>query len=160
MEGTRPEGVGRKPFMPQATLLVRACTRSVRQWLTHLGIKPQSQLWRAKQQLEQANTELKDLGYITDYLWDGWRIIYRPGPVWKGEQLRRKSGKSKPGKQSLSRQSPAPEDSGEAVEPLYRALLLFASGLPMGQQRIRDHGLTEEDAIQLCKEKSIPIQNK
>jgi hypothetical protein len=62
-------------------------------WLTiHLGIKPQKDLWRAKQQLEAAHEELKQLGYIADYHWDGWRVLYRPGPVWKGEQLRRTSG--------------------------------------------------------------------
>lgn len=65
-------------------------------WLSvHLGVKRLTELWRAKQQLQGAHDELKELGYIADYRWDGWRVIYTPGPVWKAEQLRRKSGRAR-----------------------------------------------------------------
>ena len=51
-------------------------------WLvTHLGIKRWDELWRAKQQLQEAHEELKKLGYVADYRWDGWHVIYRPGVI-------------------------------------------------------------------------------
>ncbi len=130
-------------------------------WLTvHLGIKPQKELWRAKQQLEPAHEELKELGYISDYRWDGWRILYRPGAVWQGEQMRRKSGKARrrapnaitPGKRDDLATRPA-----EPHDPLIPALAAFASGLPVGEERIKKLGLTTEQAIALCRERKIPL---
>lgn len=56
------------------------CWTADYEWLSvHLGIKRWTELWRAKQQLHDAHEELKELGYIRDYRWDGWRVLYRPG---------------------------------------------------------------------------------
>ena len=133
-------------------------------WLTiHLGIKPQQELWRAKQQLESAHEELKELGYISEYCWDGWRIIYCPGPIWKGEQLRRKSGKVRRRTikpiESVKRDGIAIHQS-EPCDPLIPALAAFASGLPVGEKRIKALGLTIEQATALCQEKQLPICNR
>jgi hypothetical protein len=133
-------------------------------WLTvHLGIKLQKELWRAKQQLESAHEELKELGYISDYRWDGWRVLYSPGPVWKGEQLRR-------GRGNVYRQLSMPLESlkhnnliaqtSEPHDPLIPALVAFASGLSVGEERIKVLGLTTEQAQALCAEKSIPLRNQ
>lgn len=127
-------------------------------WLTiHLGIKPQVELHRAKDQLRDANEELKTLGYISDYRWDEWRIIYHPGPVWKGEQMRRQSGSKrrtvKPA--GLLKHS----DEIEPHDPLIPALAAFASGLPLGEERIKSLGLTIDQARVLCEEKKIPLNN-
>jgi hypothetical protein len=132
------------------------------EWLaTHLGIKVWTVLWRAKQQLEDAHRDLKKAGYIADYRWDGWRIIYRPGPVWKGEQLRRKSGKVR---RSSNRQvQPVVSDSGsrnEPHDPLLPALAAFAGGLPVGEERIKALGLSVEQAKALCLEKNLPLRNQ
>jgi hypothetical protein len=124
-------------------------------WLSiHLGIKKWSELWRAKQQLHDANEELKSLGYISSYEWDGWRILYRPGHVWKGEQLRRKTGKTR-ATQRLPKHSQKQKqaDPGPA-DPLMPALTAFISGLPSGLERIKALGLTEEQAKQLWLERS------
>jgi hypothetical protein len=130
-------------------------------WLViHLGVKRWNELWRAKQQLQEAHEELKELGYIADYCWDDWRIIYRPGIIWEGEQLRRKSGKSL-SYSKLSKQTKA-ENAAPIVEPhdpLIPALAVFASGLPIGEERIKAIGLTTEQARTLCIEKNIPLYN-
>jgi len=133
-------------------------------WLTiHLGIKRWDELWRAKQQLHDAHEELKDLGYIADYRWDGWRILYCPGPVWKGEQLRRKSGNARR-RPVKTIQSAMPDDHStrrvEPHDPLIPALAAFASGLPVGDERIKALGLTAEQAKALCQEKQLPLRNQ
>lgn len=124
------------------------------EWLTvHLGIKKHTELWRAKQQLDPAHKELLELGYISLVEWDGWRVIYRPGVCWRGEQLRRKTGKKriKPHRVSDSKLTPVPES--EPVDPLIPALAAFAGGLAVGEQRIKALGLTVEEARELCKQK-------
>lgn len=128
-------------------------------WLSiHLGIKRASELWRAKQQLQEAHEELKRLGYISDYRWDGWRVIYCPGPIWQGEQLRRKSGKARH-RTTKSIKSAKPKELIQVIrEPhdsLIPALAAFACGLPVGEERIRALGLTSEEAKVLCLEKGI-----
>jgi hypothetical protein len=129
-------------------------------WLCiHLGITQQKELRRAKEQLKEAQEELKQLGYISDYRWDGWRIVYRPGHVWKGEQLRRASGKSRHSKKKQIHQNTQenPPVSFEVKDPLMPALTAFASGLPELQQSIKKHGLTTEQAEALCIERNIQI---
>ncbi len=132
-------------------------------WLAvHLGIKVLKELRRAKDQLKEAHEELKDAGYISDYRWDGWRIAYRPGPVWKGEQLRRKSGKAR-----RRAAKPTPPSSCDALcsrpmephDPLLPALAAFAGGLSIGEERIKALGLTAEQAKALCEERRLPLRN-
>jgi hypothetical protein len=130
------------------------------EWLAiHLGIKPQTELWRAKQQLEPAHEELKSLGYIDEYRWDGWRVIYRPGPVWKGEQLRRQSGSTKHSPVRKGRSTTRNQGASPAVvepyDPLIPVLSAFASGLPIGEQRIKELGLTPEQARMLCEDRHL-----
>lgn len=132
-------------------------------WLAiHLGIKRWTELWRAKQQLQDAQEELKRLGYIANFRWDGWRVIYSPGPVWKGEQMRRESGKRRSGSKSRSLinnndKTPTPM---EPHDPLIPALAAFASGLALGEERIKALGLTVDEAIALCKEKNMLLHNR
>lgn len=133
-------------------------------WLTiHLGIKRWTELWRAKQQLQDAHQELKKLGYIADFRWDGWRIIYRPGAAWKGEQLRRKSGNARRKARAVI-ESAKTNDHGtsqiEPHDPLIPTLVAFASGLPVGDERMKALGLTIEQATALCREKNIPLRNR
>lgn len=132
-------------------------------WLTvHLGIKPQKELWRAKQQLEPAHEELKALGYISDYRWDDWRVLYRPGPVWKGEQLRRRSGhvrRQRAAKPIESNRIDLTTRQVEPHDPLLPALAAFAGGLPVGEERIKALGLTVEQAKALCHEKNLSLRN-
>jgi hypothetical protein len=129
-------------------------------WLTiHLGIKRWNELWRAKQQLQDAHEELKELGYIADYRWDGWRVLYRPGPVWKGEQLRRKSGKARRPEPPRKNEFVSIPITRESHDPMIPALVAFASGLPVGDERIKALGLTTEQAKALCHEKNIPLRN-
>lgn len=127
------------------------------EWLAvHLGIKKQAELRYAKHQLKEAHEELQKLGYISDFRWDGWRIVYRPGIVWKGEQLRRRSGKARK-KESKPKQPLINTKSTEPHDPLIPALAAFAGGLPVGESRIKALGLTVDEAKQLCIEKLIPI---
>ena len=136
------------------------CWTADYEWLSvHLGIKRWTELWRAKQQLHDAHEELKELGYIRDYRWDGWRVLYRPGALWKGEQLRRNSGKAK---RKRTKQVSPPIEKTPVIEPhdpLIVALSAFASGLSMGEDRIQKLGLTVERARELCLERNIPLRN-
>lgn len=130
-------------------------------WLAiHIGIKPQTELKAAKHQLKHAHQELKKLGYINDYQWTDRRITYTPGEAWQGEQLRRQSGKSRhnaqPKQLMLTLDQPITK---EPTDPLIPALAAFASGLPIGQDRIRALGLSTEQAEALCREKSIAIKS-
>lgn len=129
------------------------------EWLAvHLGIKNQTELRYAKHQLKEAHEELLKLGYISDFRWDGWRIVYRPGHVWKGEQLRRRSGKARK-KVSKPKQLSITATSTEPHDPLIPALAAFAGGLPVGEARIKALGLSVDQAKQLCIEKLIPLRN-
>jgi hypothetical protein len=133
-------------------------------WLAiHLGIKRWAELWRAKQQLHDAHEELKELGYIADYSWDGWRVTYRPGAIWKGEQLRRESGKARMASrkplQSRKLDEARSGTHNEPHDPMIPALAAFASGLTVGEDRIRAIGLTIEQARTLCAQKNIPLRN-
>lgn len=133
-------------------------------WLTvHLGIKKWDELWRAKQQLQDAHEELKALGYISEFRWNGWRVIYRPGLIWQGEQLRRKSGKARHRPSNaikLLKPSELAVMAREPYDPLIPALAAFAGGLPVGEERIKALGLTAEQAYKLCLEKGILIPPK
>jgi hypothetical protein len=131
------------------------------EWLcVHLGIKRWAELWRAKQQLQDAHDELKRLGYIANFRWDGWRVVYTPGPVWQGEQLRRRSGKAKRSAQKSTQLMISRPQAPEPHDPLIPALAAFASGLALGEERIKAMGLSVEQAITLCKEKNILLQNR
>lgn len=136
------------------------------QWLAvHLGIKVLTELRRAKDQLKEAHEELKRAGYIADYVWDGWRILYRPGHVWQGEQLRRQSGKrrQKSKRGNLKNHLPNAEPDPVAVEerdPLISTLVAFAANLPVAQDRLKALGLTIDQATALCIEKQLPIRDR
>lgn len=130
-------------------------------WLcVHLGIKRWAELWRAKQQLQDAHEELIELGYVANYRWDGWRILYRPGIIWKGEQMRRKSGKARHAPSKLRQPVKLEKTPLEPADPLVPALAAFASGLPVGENRIKALGLTAEQATALCIAKNLPLRNR
>jgi hypothetical protein len=128
------------------------------QWLAiHLGIKPQTELRFAKHQLKDAHEELKQFGYISSYSWDGWRVTYCPGHVWKGEQMRRESGKSKHRQSEKQLLLDFTLVAREPQDPMLPALAAFASGLTVGQDRIKAMGLTSEQATALCVKKNIQL---
>jgi len=134
------------------------------QWLAvHLGIKVLTELRRAKDQLKEAHEELKHAGYIFEYCWDGWRIMYRPGHVWKGEQLRRQSGKKRR-KHSQEAHSvnntEAASAPKEVHDPLIATLVAFAANLPVAQERLKSLGLSDQQAIALCLENNIPMRDR
>jgi hypothetical protein len=127
-------------------------------WLAvHLGIKVWTELRRAKTQLKEAHEELKQLGYISKYQWDDWRITYWPGDAWKGEQMRRQSGSTRRSRGNGAKQLTLDlqPTKVESHDPLLPALAAFAGGLPVGQERIKALGLSEEQAKALCLEKNI-----
>jgi hypothetical protein len=136
------------------------------QWLAvHLGIKVLAELRRAKDQLKDAHEELKRAGYIADYLWDGWRIVYRPGRVWKGEQLRRHSGKLRRRDKRSSLKGNAMKGEPQSVvveerDPLITTLVAFAANLPVAEDRLKALGLTAEQATEMCKAKQIVIRDR
>jgi hypothetical protein len=123
-------------------------------WLAeHIGIKVWDNLWRAKQQLQAANDELKEKGYLAYYLWDGWDILYFPGEVYKAEQLRRSFAKANavvdvPAKIGTLTQLEQPD-------PLIPILNLFAQGVPLAEQLLKQRGISQEQALALCIEKGI-----
>ncbi len=130
-------------------------------WLAqHLGIKAWDKVWRAKQQLEQANNELLEKGYISHCLWDGWDLLYFPGDAHKGEQLRRQVSKNIPASSldtpkvhALKLEQP---ESGDH-DPLLPLLALFAQGVPMAEPLLKQRGLTTCQAQALCIEKGIKV---
>jgi len=136
------------------------CWTADYEWLTvHLGVKRWNELWRAKQQLIDAHEELKTLGYIRNYRWDGWRVIYQPGALWQGEQLRRRSGNAR--RKQIRPKEPVNNNtqSVEPPDPLIPVLAAFASGLPIADERLKALGLTVEQAKSLCVERNIPLRN-
>lgn len=134
------------------------------QWLAvHLGIKVLTELRRAKDQMKEAHEELKQAGYIAEYYWDGWRIIYRPGQMWKGEQLRRLNGNQRRKRSEktygLSNTDSAPA-LNETHDPLIATLVAFAANLPVAQERLKAVGLTDQQATALCLAKGIPMRDR
>lgn len=126
------------------------------QWLAqHLGIKVWDKPWRAKQQLQAANEELKEKNYIAHYHWDGWDIMYFPGDVHKGEQLRRQSAKSLP--RIMNTAKVHPEELSPSTDPLLPLLALFAQGVPMAEPLLKQRGLSASQAQALCIEKGIQL---
>jgi hypothetical protein len=112
--------------------------------------------------VQHTSEELKTLGYVADYRWDEWRIFYIPGPVWRGEQLRRESGKARKRPEPIKavKRDDIATRQIESCDPLLPALAAFASGLPVGEKRIKTLGLTVEQATTLCEEKQLPICNR
>lgn len=132
------------------------------QWLAqHLGIKVWDKVWRAKQQLDQANVELLERGYISHYLWDGWDLLYFPGDAHKGEQLRRQASKNIPASASdtpkVHTSKVEQPESGEH-DRLLPLLALFAQGVPMAEPLLKQRGLSLSQAQALCIEKGIKSQ--
>lgn len=127
------------------------------QWLAqHLGIKAWDKVWRAKQQLEQANLELLERGYISHYVWDEWDLLYFPGDAHKGEQLRRQVSKNIPAIPNDTSKVHAPKpDQVDDPDRLLPLLSLFAQGLPMAEPLLKQRGLTTSQAQALCIEKGI-----
>jgi hypothetical protein len=127
------------------------------QWLAqHLGIKVWDKLWRAKQQLQAANEELKEKNYLAHFHWDGWDLLYFPGDVYKGEQLRRQHAKSMPsvvGTVKVHAEEPAPD-----ADPLLPLLALFSQGVPLAESLLKQRGLSPAQAQALCIEKGIKLK--
>ena len=128
-------------------------------WLAqHLGIKAWDKVWRARQQLDQANEELLERGYISHYLWDGWDLLYFPGDAHKGEQLRRQVSKNIPANSVDTPKVHAQKrEQPESLEHdrLLPLLALFAQGVPMAEPLLKQRGLTISQAQALCIEKGI-----
>lgn len=127
-------------------------------WLAqHLGIKIWDKLWRAKNQLKEANDDLKEMGYISGYKWDGWTLMYFPGETFHQDQNRRALAKENtPTTTDASAKSPNQVVSVE-YDPLLPVLNLFAAGNPLAETRLKERGLTPEQAESLCLERGIHL---
>ncbi len=124
-------------------------------WLAeHLGIKIWDKLWRAKNQLKVANEELKNFDYIDDYKWEGWNLIYFPGAAFKKDQLRRSTAKENIDEETTAKHH-TDNSSVDDHDPLLPILNLFAQGIPMADQLLKQRGLTQAQAQALCLEKGI-----
>lgn len=137
-------------------------------WLTtHLGIKRYGELWRAKGQLKEAHDELVSTGYIKQVQWHDWKIVYSPGPVWCGEQLRRKSGRvahltekanSTPRVSILEKQVNETNETETPNDLLIPVLAAFANNLPFAHDLLREKGLTPAQAELLCQQRNIALR--
>jgi len=127
-------------------------------WLAQrLGIKLCDSLWRAKRQLQPANDDLLNKGFLAKYEWDSWNIIYYPGEAYKGEQVRRQVSKvnsDAPQQLKLTLSTGPTHSDCDSLTPV---LTLFASGVPMADREMRKHNLQPEQAKALCIERGIPI---
>jgi len=111
--------------------------------------------------LKAANEELKKLGYISEYKWDGNHLLYFPGQTFNYDQERRTSARENFEIASLSTtlKHPAPENISTPHDPLLPALNLFAQGNWMAEDRLKQLGITVAQAEALCIEKGIPINS-
>jgi len=124
-------------------------------WLAqHLGIKTWDKLWRAKNQLKHANDDLKEMGYISNYRWEGWTLLYFPGETFQQDQDRRAMARKNIPITDTSVKSPKQDNSTE-YDPLLPILNLFAAGNPLAERGLKERGLTLEQAEALCLEKGI-----
>jgi len=118
-------------------------------WLAeHLGLKVCDKIWRAKDQLRDANE-----GYICDYKWDGWNILYFAGATFEKDQGRRVNARENT-KEKTTAKAPT-KNSSVDYDPLVPALNLFATGHPMAERALQERGLTLDQAEALCLEKGI-----
>jgi hypothetical protein len=125
-------------------------------WLAeHLGLKVCNKIWRAKDQLRDANEELKILDYIGGYKWDDWHLIYFAGEAFQKDQERRISARENSVKEKNTAKAPTKNSSSKYYDPLVPALNLFAAGNPMAGRALQERGLTSEQAEALCLEKGI-----
>jgi len=127
-------------------------------WLAqHLGIKVWDKLWRAKQQLKDANEELKNLNYISDFKWDGWTLLYFPGNAFNGDQDRRANARENIQDHKVTAKAPIKKPLLEQHDALLPVLVLFAQGNWMAEARLKELGLTPAQAEALCLEKGIHL---
>lgn len=123
-------------------------------WLAqHLGIKVWDKLWRAKNQLKDANDDLKEMGYISNYRWEGWTLLYFPGDTFHQDQERRALARKNIPAMDTSVKSP--KLTSDQYDPLLPILNLFAAGNPLADRGLKERGLTPEQAEALCLEKGI-----
>jgi len=128
------------------------------QWLAqHLGIKTWDKLWRAKNQLKEANENMQEMGYIAAYKWDGWTLLYFPGEKFQETQQRRAAAKENIPVSTTSVKSPNQSRTVIEYDPLLPVLNLFAAGNPLAERGLKDRGLTAEQAEALCIEKGIHV---
>ncbi len=124
-------------------------------WLAeHLGLKICDKPWRAKDQLRDANEELKALDYISGYKWDGWSIVYFAGSAFQKDQERRANAREKSTKEKTTAKAPT-KNSSVDYDPLVPALNLYATGNPMAERALQERGVTLDQAEALCLEKGI-----
>jgi hypothetical protein len=127
------------------------------QWLAqHLGIKIWDKLWRAKNQLKDANDDLMEIGYISSYKWDGWNLLYFPGETFRQDQERRAIARENIPRSDTSVKSPSHNEPAQ-YDPLLPVLNLFAAGNSLAEKGLRERGLTPEQAEALCLEKGIHL---
>lgn len=128
-------------------------------WLAQrLGIKLNTETWKAKNQLKKSHQELVDNQYISKIEWNKNIITYHAGPAFQGEQLRKKHNHPNEPKQlSLDLKIANTQDQDDN---LLFALNTWAIGLPFAAKKLKIAGLSEKQAEALCIEKGIEITRK
>jgi len=127
------------------------------QWLAqHLGVKVWDRKSRAKAQLQPANEQLKALGYISDYRWEDWTILYFPGEAFSADQERRALARDNIIPDKVTAKYPT-KDNPTGHDRLLPALNLFAQGNWMAPTKLAELGLTPAQAEALCLEKGIAL---
>lgn len=130
-----------------------------------MGIKVYDQLFRAKAQLKQAFSELVDLHYIKQPIWNGWTIRFEPGVRYEfGEkaprQERKKAAKKAGSCKSKQACRPPLRISLSADDlprdPLLPLCSLYASqGWKLAEAQAKRHNLTDQQLRAECIKRGL-----
>ncbi|MBS2004765.1 MAG: replication initiator protein A [Cyanobacteria bacterium SZAS LIN-5] len=129
-------------------------------WLVErMGLRSYQHVWEAKKQLKQAITELVDLHYIEDPVWNGFLIRFAPAVRYTfGEQEPRKLRKSHAKKSLKQLAIPLVADSPLPTDPMWPLCTLYANlGWKWAEPQAKRHGLTESQLRAMTAERQIPI---
>ncbi len=130
-------------------------------WLVErMGLRAYAHVWEAKKQLKQAISELVDLRYIQEPVWDGFTIRFNSGVRYTfGEQqpsrIRKIKANAEPPKQL---RIPIAGASEESYDPLWPLCSLYAkAGWKFAEAQAKRRNLTEAQLSKLAEERGILI---
>ena len=130
-------------------------------WLVErMGLRAYAHVWEAKKQLKQAISELVDLHYIQEPVWEGFTIRFNSGVRYTlGEQqpskIRKVKANVEPPKQLRIQIVGASEES---YDPLWPLCNLYAkAGWKFAEAQAKRRNLTEEQLRKLTEERGVLI---